>query len=153
MVSLERKECVLMLSNDRGFVARLSKNLWVGLLPKLAPVSHFSWHPSAAFGSNAVEYCLLASGDKQRQPDSGVMSGSSVPQGLEWQQAVWECSQGPRWEHNTRGQEKWPGYTICPEHAQADFLFAHIPRLGNVDGTCVTLTAFPRHLKALPKIF
>lgn len=27
MVSLERKECVLMLSNDRGFVARLSKNL------------------------------------------------------------------------------------------------------------------------------
>ena len=74
MGSLEWKKCVLMLSNARSFAARLSRNLWGGLLPKLAPGSHFSWHPSAAFTSNAVEYCLLASGDKQRQPDGGTMS-------------------------------------------------------------------------------
>ena len=74
MGSLEWKKCVLMLSNARSFAARLSRNLWGGLLPKLAPGSHFSWHPSAAFTSNAVEYCLLASGDKQRRPDGGTMS-------------------------------------------------------------------------------
>lgn len=78
MVSLEWKRCALMHSSDRIFVARLSKNLWSGLLPRLAPALHFCWHPLAAFSSNAVEYNLLVSGDKQRQPDSGVVSGGNV---------------------------------------------------------------------------
>ena len=154
MGSLEWKKCVLMLSNARSFPARLSRNLWGGLLPKLAPGSHFSWHPSAAFTSNAVEYCLLASGDKQRRPDGGTMSEGMFS---DTEPGVAAGRVGvPPWPQvgtQPRGQEKWPGYTVCSEHTWAVFLLCHIPRLGNVDGTCVWLAALPGCFKALPKIF
>lgn len=83
-----------------------------------------------AFALNAVEYCLLASGDKQRQPDPDVPSGGMF------------CAAGPRVVAGRAGgaaktpgngtppaDRSGPGYTVCPERAQAAFLLSHIPEL------------------------
>lgn len=61
-VSLGWKGCVLMPSQDRNFVPRQSKNLWGGLLPKLASDSVFLAslnHGILSFGSWWQAACHL----------------------------------------------------------------------------------------------
>lgn len=62
MVTSGRKGCVLTPSQDRKFVPRLSKTLWGGLLPKLAPDSVFLAslkHGILSFGSWWQAACHL----------------------------------------------------------------------------------------------